>query len=71
VWSALPQTLAYLMATPNQEKPTFAMLTNGDDIVFVKLADQQYGLSQIFSPLVNQNELENVLQTLQIIANFS
>jgi hypothetical protein len=70
VWSALPQTLAYLMATPNQEKPTFAMLTNGDDIVFVKLADQKYGLSQVFSPLVNQNELENVLQILQKIASF-
>ncbi|TAE60151.1 MAG: type I restriction endonuclease subunit R [Nostocales cyanobacterium] len=37
VWSALPQTLAYLMANANQNYPIFAMLTNGDDIVFVKL----------------------------------
>jgi hypothetical protein len=40
VWSALPQTLAYLMANPNRggthpakNRPTFGMLTNGDDIV--------------------------------------
>jgi hypothetical protein len=68
VWSGLPQTLAYLMANPNQEKPCFAMLTNSDDIVFIKLENQQYQVSKVFSPLVTQSELEVVWQVLQNIS---
>jgi hypothetical protein len=75
VWSALPQTLAYLMASPNGggthpvgTRPTFAMLTNGDDIVFVKLEGKQYGMSQVLSPLVNRGELEVAWQVLRKIA---
>ena len=68
VWSALPQTLAYLMANPNGDRPTFAMLTNGDDIVFVKLEGKQYGMSQVLAPLVNRGELEVAWQVLRKIA---
>jgi len=75
VWSALPQTLAYLMASPNsggthptETRPTFAMLTNGDDIVFVKLEGKQYGMSQVLAPLVNQGELEMAWRVLRKIA---
>ena len=68
VWSALPQTLAYLMASPNGDHPTFALLTNGDDIVFVKLEGKQYGMSQVLSPLVNRGELEVAWQVLRKIA---
>lgn len=75
VWSALPQTLAYLMASPNGggthpagNHPTFAMLTNGDDIVFVKLEGKQYEMSQVLSPLVNRGELEVAWQVLRKIA---
>jgi hypothetical protein len=57
VWSALPQTLAYLMASPNNDLPTFGMLTNGDDIVFVKVQNQQYAISRVFAPLTTQSEL--------------
>jgi len=68
VWSALPQTLAYLMASPNSDRPTFAMLTNGDDIVFVKLEGKQYGMSQVLAPLVNLGELEVAWRVLRKIA---
>jgi len=75
VWSALPQTLAYLMASPNGggthpagTRPTFAMLTNGDDIVFVKLEGKQYAMSQILAPLVSRGELEVAWQVLRKIA---
>jgi hypothetical protein len=68
VWSALPQTLAYLMASPNGDRPTFAMLTNGDDVVFVKLEGKQYAMSQVLSPLVNQGELEVAWRVLRKIA---
>jgi hypothetical protein len=60
VWSGLPQTLAYLVTNPNPERPCFAMLTNGDDVVFIKVEHQQYSISKVFSPLVNQAELETV-----------
>jgi hypothetical protein len=68
VWSALSQTLAYLMASPNGDRPNFAMLTNGDDIVFVKLEGKQHAMSQVLSPLVNRGELEVVWQVLRKIA---
>ncbi|MFN9208165.1 MAG: type I restriction endonuclease subunit R [Pseudanabaena sp.] len=75
VWSDLPQTLAYFMASPNGggthpagTRPTFAMLTNGDDIVFVKLEGKQYAMSQVLSPLVNRGELEVAWQVLRKIA---
>ncbi|MDD1420901.1 type I restriction endonuclease subunit R [Dolichospermum sp. ST_sed1] len=68
VWSALPQTLAYLMASPNNNLPTLGMLTNGDDIVFVKLENKHYALSRVFAPLSTQSELESACQVLRKIA---
>lgn len=68
VWSALPQTLAYLMATPNHEQPRFALMTNGDDSVFVKLEANQgrrYNLSRVFAALTSNQELDGVLQILK------
>lgn len=54
VWSALPQTLAYLMANPDADTPSFALVTNGDDSVFVKLdqvAGRRYNFSRSFAAL--------------------
>ncbi len=71
VWSALPQTLAYLMANPHPEQPSFGMVTNGDDVVFVKLIQRSqphYALSRIFSPLISSQELASVLQILKRIS---
>jgi hypothetical protein len=68
VWSALPQTLAYLMATPHPEQPRFALMTNGDDSVFVKLEATQggrYNLSRVFAALTSNQELDGVLQILK------
>ncbi|MEA5447001.1 type I restriction endonuclease subunit R [Leptolyngbya sp. CCNP1308] len=68
VWSALPQTLAYLMANPHPEQPRFALMTNGDDSVFVKLEATQsgrYNLSRVFAALTSNQELEGVLQILK------
>jgi hypothetical protein len=67
VWVALPQTLAYLMANPTPEKPSFALVTNGDELLFVKLERGRYGLSRIFSPLVAARELEIVCQLLRYL----
>lgn len=74
IWSALPQTLAYLMANPQPEQPSFAMMTNGDDIVFVKLQQRQerkYDVSRIFTPFLSNQELYHVLQVLKYIVSNS
>ena len=44
------------------------MLTNGDDIVFVKLEGKQYAMSQVLAPLVNRGELEVAWRVLLKIA---
>jgi hypothetical protein len=70
VWTALPQTLAYLMANPQPEKPAFGMVTNGDDILFVKLVQTEcrfYSPSRVFSPFPSSQELVYVLQVLKRI----
>jgi hypothetical protein len=68
VWAALPQALAYLMANPQSEQPSFGMVTNGDDILFVKLeqaGQRQYSLSRIFAPFTSSQELYGALQVLK------
>ena len=68
VWSALPQTLAYLAANPHPERPSFALMTNGDDLVFVKLAqaeELQYNFSRAFAALASHQELQGILQGLK------
>ncbi|WP_414544661.1 type I restriction endonuclease [Nostoc sp. CCY0012] len=71
VWSALPQALAYLMANPQPDKPVFGMLTNGDDVLFIKVKREvdtvQYDLSRVFALFTSAKELYNILQILQRI----
>lgn len=70
VWAALPQTMAYLMANPRPEQLSFGMVTNGGDILFVKLAQaeqQCYALSRIFAPFASGQELCGALQVLKRI----
>ncbi|MEB3338906.1 MAG: type I restriction endonuclease [Leptolyngbyaceae bacterium] len=70
VWSAIPQALAYLMANPHPDRPSFGMVTNGDDIVFVKLTQTgtpQYAFSRAFALLSTPREIEYALQILKRI----
>ncbi len=72
LWSALPQTLAYLMGNPHPERPSFGLISNGDDLLFVKLhqgESPQYGLSRVFSPFAAAAELEQAGQILKTIAD--
>lgn len=65
---ALPQTLAYMLANPNPERPVFGMVTNGGNFIFVKLQIKefpQYELSNVFSLLLRRNQLYDVLQILK------
>jgi len=66
--SALPQALAYMMANPDLDKPRFGILTNGDDVLFVKLLAQpipQYALSRAFSIYTVASELRSAFQVLK------
>ncbi|MEH1888198.1 MAG: type I restriction endonuclease subunit R [Nostoc sp.] len=68
VWSALPPTLAYLMANPHPEKPVFAILTNEDDILFIKLTQTptpRYDLSRVFALFTSVREVYEILQILK------
>lgn len=68
VWSALPQTLAYLQGTPSPQRPSFGLMTNGDEFVFVKLARSLggvYDLSRVFALFAAQDELQRVLRMLK------
>ncbi|MGB3299511.1 MAG: type I restriction enzyme HsdR N-terminal domain-containing protein [Phormidesmis sp.] len=68
--SALPQLLTYLMANPQPEQPLFGVLTNGDEVLFVKLAQQpaaRYDLSRAFSLYTVSNEIRHVFGVLKTI----
>lgn len=69
--SAIPQALAYMMASPQTDKPVFAMVTNGDAFLFIKLAKAStptYALSDDFSLFrQSQNQLYDVLKILKVL----
>ncbi len=66
--AAIPQSLAYMLNNPQPQLPIFALLTNGDHCLFIKLVNQgtpQYALSEDFSLWKRQNELYHVLSILK------
>ena len=70
--SALPQALAYTMSNTNSSPVTFDVLTNGDDVVFVKLErgeTVQHDLSRAFSIYTTSAELRSILQILKRLAS--
>lgn len=66
--AALPQLLAYMLASPQQDKPAYGMATNGDEFIFLKLAfgeNPQYDVSRTFSLFPRRHELGEVLQIIK------
>ena len=61
--TALPQALAYLAYSP-QERPKFALVSNGEYSLFVKLSQKEYAFSDDFSLNRRRNELWDVLRIL-------
>jgi len=65
---AIPQALVYMLANPNQDKPTFGLVTNGSNFIFIKLTKQnipKYALSDEFTMLKIKSELYQVLSVLK------
>lgn len=68
VRSALPQALAYLMAAPANDAPLFGLLTNGDDVVFIKVNrdnPRQYALSRVFSLYAVPEDASEAIRVLK------
>jgi hypothetical protein len=66
--AALPQLLAYMLTTPQSDRPVFGMATNGDEFMFLKLTltdAPQYDVSRTFSLFPRQHELSKILQILK------
>ncbi|MEH2059386.1 MAG: type I restriction endonuclease subunit R [Nostoc sp.] len=67
VMTALPQSLAYMLDCPNPTQPTFGLLINGREFVFVKLIQQEhswYAGSYALS-IERDSELHQVLSILK------
>ncbi|ACK70789.1 protein of unknown function DUF450 [Gloeothece citriformis PCC 7424] len=67
---AVPQALAYMMANPNQAKPVYGMVTNGEDYIFIKLDQQsrQYNFSDKLTLSKRSNtDFYQVLQIMKAI----
>ncbi|MFN6495890.1 MAG: restriction endonuclease subunit R [Nostoc sp. DedQUE01] len=65
---AVPQALVYMLANPNQDKPSFGLVTNGSDFIFLKLIKQNqpmYAISDQFTLLKRKSELYQVLSILK------
>ncbi|WP_404784844.1 type I restriction endonuclease [Altericista sp. CCNU0014] len=68
VTRALPQALAYMLSNPELSQPTFGMITNGNEFLFLKATRQttaEYANSRLFSLTNPNNELYEVLQILR------
>jgi hypothetical protein len=63
---ALPQTLAYMAASPQPQQPLFGLIVNGSSYLFVKLLNNRYGTSDLFATRPqHHNNLYEVLSILR------
>ncbi len=68
VTRAIPQALAYMLGNLETVQPTFGMITNGSEFLFLKSTRQstaEYANSRLFSLVNPGNELYTVLQVLK------
>ena len=65
VTRAIPQALAYMLSNSEMVKPTFGMITNGNEFLFLKTSQHEYANSRLFSLVNPDNELYSVLQLLK------
>ena len=65
---ALPQAIAYFLATPIDQTTVFGLVTNGSEFIFIKFdrtTGMNYDLSNVFSLLNRGNDLYTVAQILK------
>jgi hypothetical protein len=75
VTSGIPQALSYMLSQPvnnesNQDKSRFAMVTNGREVIFLKLNSLQlpvYVQSKVYQVIETEEDLISILQGLKAI----
>jgi hypothetical protein len=66
--AGLPQILAYMLANPNPEKPSYGAIATGGSFIFVKLVNGEsprYAISDLFGIGNRTNNLHDVLRILK------
>ncbi len=67
----IPQALTYLLSTPTKQSTLYSMVTNGREVLFLKLdrytTPPQYSRSLTYRLLENSVEREQILQGLKYI----
>jgi hypothetical protein len=66
--AGLPQILAYMLANPEQEKPTYGVIATGGSFIFLKLVNGEsprYAISDLFGIGNRINNLHDVLRILK------
>ncbi|MEL7360238.1 MAG: type I restriction endonuclease [Cyanobacteria bacterium J06560_6] len=74
VTRAIPQALSYMLANPDGAQPTFGMITNGNEFLFLKTVRHpmaQYANSRLFSLLNPGNELYSILSVLKSLGSLA
>jgi len=73
VLQGIPQALAYMQADPEPSKPIFALVTTGEDYIFLKTQDNHYAQSYKFTLLSDDaNNLYRVAQVMKrIVSSFT
>lgn len=70
VTRGLPQALSYMLANPTKDKPSFGLIMNGNEFLFVKAIAHpgaQYGTSRLFSLINPNNELQDILKIMKVL----
>ena len=68
--TGIPQALAYACANSDRDRPLFALITNGDNFLFLKIQGNHYAISSDFSIYSQpENGLYGVLRLLKSIAS--
>lgn len=63
----IPQLLTDMMANPNPQQAVFGLVTNGSSFAFVKVLEQAYDFSDVYSLISRRNQLYEVLSVLKKI----
>jgi predicted type IV restriction endonuclease len=70
VTRGLPQALSYMLANPTKESPSFGLIMNGNEFLFVKAIahpTSQYATSRLFSLINPGNELYDILKIVKTL----
>lgn len=73
VEEGLAQILAYMLANPNPERPSYGMITTGGSFIFIKLVRKetpQYATSKLFGTRSSE-DLYNVLNILKYLCQLT